>query len=150
MARRTITKYPLPPLPHVWARRRCSLMLLAATFSRSNRGVQWETWLVGLQHRLLLGVTTSPNDGVALSNAKEGAGSDGGGGACACPKASTFPARTTTSGRGDSAAAASAGCAFCPPRRRYLYRLVAGVADFSERVRERVCKHKSQYYWYCL
>lgn len=76
-------------------------MLLAVI---SNRGVEWESWLVGLQHKLLLGILPA-EERVA-------------------PK----------DGDGDDALATQPSSGIRAPRRRYLYRIVGKVADFSERV----------------
>lgn len=87
------------------------------TRDNSNRGVEWETWLVGLQHKLLLGV--APKDGASALAAKKG---DSGNRACTC--------------RVGKQQHRSAGCKRCGGGggSRYLYRMVEAVADISERV----------------
>lgn len=117
---------------------------------RSTRGVQWETRLVGVQHRLLLGINTSPNDGIAASRLKESTGDEVGGsgrvGAITTTTDSTATTATCSSTRatkganrrgpfGGGAGAAMNARGVCSSRRRYMYRLVAEVTDLSERVR---------------
>lgn len=93
----------------------------------SNRGVEWETWLVGLQHKLLLGV--APKDGTSTLAAKNKG--DSGNRACGC--------------RAGKKQQRSAGCKRCGGS-RYLYRMVAAVADISERVSSgKQCCRKTRY-----
>ena len=76
---------------------------------------------MGLQHKLLLGV--APKDGASSGlAATKGGDSGSSSGACGCRGGKQPQQR-------------AAGCKRCGGGSRYLYRMVAAVADISERVR---------------
>eukprot|EP00752_Nemacystus_decipiens_P007567 g6760.t1 len=90
-----------------------------------NRGVEWETWLVGLQHKLLLGV--APKDGASGLATVKGAGDSG------SRSGSSSSSACGCRGGGQKQPQSNAGCKRCGGGSRYLYRMVAEVADLSER-----------------
>ncbi|CBJ32868.1 conserved unknown protein [Ectocarpus siliculosus] len=96
-----------------------------------NRGVEWETWLVGLQHKLLLGVApTEDVVGPPLGKKRERNDSGNNNVACGCGWGNTVASAPSRSGQQQQQR--SSGCKRCG-RKRYLYRMVAAAADISER-----------------
>ncbi|CAM9978336.1 unnamed protein product [Discosporangium mesarthrocarpum] len=103
-----------------------------------DRGVQWETWLIGIQHQFL----GFPSRATTLS-----AGAVAGA-AARCPKCLAFE---KSSGNGQSSAVGAKDCPqqqveceYCEierrtrSRRRFLCEIVESVADFCERA----CLHR--------
>ncbi|CAB1110510.1 unnamed protein product [Ectocarpus sp. CCAP 1310/34] len=104
-----------------------------------NRGVEWETWLVGLQHKLLLGVAPT-EDVVGPPLGKKRVRNDSGNVACGCGGGGTAAPASARSGQQqqqqqqqqEQQQQRSSGCKRCG-RKRHLYRMVAAAADISER-----------------
>eukprot|EP00903_Cladosiphon_okamuranus_P006092 g6002.t1 len=88
-----------------------------------NRGVEWETWLVGLQHKLLLGV--APKDGASGLGSTKGGDSGGSSASCCCRRGKLQQQQQQQHHSG--------GCKRCGGGSRYLYRMVAAAADICER-----------------
>ncbi|CAM9825645.1 unnamed protein product [Pylaiella littoralis] len=130
---------PAPPVAAATAARRGKKVSALI-----NRGVEWETWLVGLQHKLLLGVAPPPKDGGTSSSSSSSSSSSANNSSAVDSACRVCGSSSAASKLGEQQQQQQrrrgGGCSACKRcggggsgGRRYLYRMVEQVADISER-----------------